>query len=93
MTQPTEDNNVPLSILAHRAESERLLYLVQFLNAFAPAMGESREFQSLKDEDADPKILKERDRVVLAAFQAVGRIVSESFNFHPSQNVNRKGNA
>jgi hypothetical protein len=72
--------NVPEAVQGHKAESDRLGRLTEFLTAFAPAIGESR--QPGQDADAPNRGVRvSRDKAIIAAFKAVERLAVESFRF------------
>lgn len=65
----------------HEAPSEpiheRLKALNDFVGRFVPAIGERREGPNLADDDATPAVLIARDDALVAALEAVERLVRQ----------------
>ena len=73
--------SVPESIQAHRAESERLGRLTEYLKEFAPAIGEAGQPGRSADDGSSVGLASSRDLAILEAHRAVERIARASFLF------------
>ena len=76
-------SNLSEAVQAHRAESDRLGRITEFLKEFAPAIGEARQPGQAADVPSD--LSRARESAIIASFEAVERIALESFRFQKGQ--------
>ena len=69
---------------AHRAESDRLGRLTEFLSKFAPAVGQSTQTGRPADGEC-LTVARSRDLAIADGFDAVSRIARTSFAYPPGE--------